>query len=91
MSEQFTKEEALQYLGEVLLITADYKSPQYPSETMNEGDVGKVQSLDVFDGQIKVCVDIYGNYHSLDKSEFEKHCQLLRPVITDLKSQALAS
>lgn len=54
---------------------------------MQAGDVGKVQALNVWDGQIKLCVDIYGNYHSLNKSEFQKHCQLLKPVITSLKSQ----
>lgn len=91
MTKHFTKEEAILYLGEVLLITQDYQSPNHSSEFVKAGEVGKVQSLDVWDGFIKLCVDIYGNYHSLDKPEFEKHCQLLKPEITSLKSQSVAT
>jgi len=89
MSEEFTKEEAVLYLGEVFLITDDYQSSSHDEEFIKAGEVGKVQSLSVWDGAIKICLDVYGNYYSFNKSEFEKHCQLLKPVITALKSRTV--
>lgn len=83
MEHVFTKEEAVQYLGEVCLVRSDYTRivNGKPSDSISAGDVGKIQSIDIWDGQIKVCLDVYGNYFSLDKRQFLNHCVLLKPEI----------
>lgn len=84
MSDQFTKEEAVEILGKPYLCIEDLVKDGHedPSVEMKSGDVGVIRSVHIWDdpGVIKVCLDVYGNFHSVDKQQFLKHFQLLEPV-----------
>ncbi len=83
MTEQFTKEEAVIYLGEVFQFKEDFQETidNQPQRAVKAGEVGKVTSVDCWTGDIKLSLDVYGNYYSVDKQQFEYHCQILRPEI----------
>jgi len=81
VSIHFTKEEAIQYLDQVVIMKKDYVESQHNQPDIKAGEVGKVRSVDVWDDVIKVQLDIYGNYYSFSKEDFETHCQILKPMI----------
>ncbi len=83
MNEQFTKEEAIVYLGEVFQFKDDFQEiiDNKPQRTVKAGEFGKITSVDCWDGNITLCLDVHGNYFSVDKKLFSDHCQILRPEI----------
>ncbi len=83
MSDQFTKDQALVYLGEVFSFKTDFQEiiDSKPQRLIKAGEVGKVKSVDIWDGSIKIALDVYGDYFSVDKQTFETHCVILRPEI----------
>jgi len=85
MSQQFTKEEAIVYLGEVFSFKNDFQEiiDSKPGRLIKSGEVGKVKSIDIWSGDIKISLDVYGDYFSVDKQTFESHCVILIPEITD--------
>ena len=79
MSDEFTKQEAISYLGNIFCVKSDFTDTHY--QMVVAGEVGKIKSIDVWDGKLKLCLDIYGNYFSINKSQFHDHIQILKPEI----------
>jgi len=89
MCNEFTKHEAIRYLGEVFSFKTNFQEiiNSEPKRQINAGEVGKVTSVDCWTGKIKLTLDVYGNYFTVDKFQFEKHCQILKPEIVSLVSE----
>ena len=83
MTTQFTKQQAVELLGEVLMFNKDFQEVinSEPKRLIKFGEVGKVKSVDVWDGEIKLAVDVYGDYLSVNRQQFESHCTVLKPEI----------
>lgn len=83
MERKFTKKEAIQYLDEVFMFTKDFQEVinSEPKRLIKAGEVGKIKSVDVWDGEIKLALDVYGDYYSVNRQQFESHCTLLQPKI----------
>lgn len=83
MENQFTKQQAVELLGEVLMFSKDFQEviDSKPRELIKSGEVGKVTSVDAWDNEIKLTLDVYGNYYSVNRQQFESHCTILKPEI----------
>lgn len=83
MTKQFTKEQAIDILGKLIMFNKDFQEviDSKPRELIRSGEVGKVTSVDAWDNEIKLTLDVYGNYYSVNRQQFESHCTVLQPEI----------
>ena len=85
MTSEFSKIEAAELLGQVFQIKKKYpcKDDRYQDGKIPSGEVGKVTGIDFYNNEVKLNIDIYGNFYLVTKLDFEQYFVLLESSVTN--------